>query len=126
YWRNEAYLGFGPGAHSSLEGRRWAAIKPVPAYIERVNRGESVLDFVEEIDERLAMGETMMLGLRLVHEGVAFERFQQRHGRSMLDVFGDEIADLERMGLLERLPDRVRLTRPARLLGNQVFVHFLP
>ena len=126
YWRNEAYLGFGPGAHSSLEGRRWAAIKPVPAYIERVNSGESVLDFVEETDKRLAMGETMMLGLRLVHEGVAFERFQQRHGRSMLDVFGDEIADLERMGLLERLPDRVRLTRPARLLGNQVFVHFLP
>ncbi|MEZ4768208.1 MAG: radical SAM family heme chaperone HemW [Caldilineales bacterium] len=126
YWHNEAYLGFGPGAHSSQNGRRWAAIKPVPAYIDRVERGESVLDFVEEIDDRLAMGETMMLGLRLVQEGVAFERFQQRHGQSMLDVFGDEIADLQRLGLLERLPDRVRLTKPARLLGNQVFARFLP
>ena len=126
YWRNETYLGFGPGAHSSQDGRRWAGIKPVPAYIERVNSGESVLDFMEEIDDRLSMGETMMLGLRLVVEGVTFERFQQRHGRSMLDVFGDEIDDLERIGLLERLPDRVRLTKPARLLGDQVFARFLP
>ena len=148
YWRNETYLGFGPGAHSSQDGRRWAGIKPVPAYIERVTSAlagcSTVInhhavaglrpsqlpspwtDFVEEIDGRLSMGETMMLGLRLVVEGVTFQRFQQRHERSMLDVFSDEIADLERLDLLERLPDRVRLTRRARLLGDQVFARFLP
>ena len=148
YWRNETYLGFGPGAHSSQDGRRWAGIKPVPAYIERVTSAvagcSTVInhpavaglrpsqlpspwtDFVEEIDGRLSMGETMMLGLRLVVEGVTFQRFQQRHEWSMLDVFSDEIADLERLGLLERLPDRVRLTRRARLLGDQVFARFLP
>lgn len=126
YWRNEAYLGFGPGAHSSEGGRRWAAMRPVSEYIERINRGESAVDFVEEIDDRLAMGETMMLGLRLVQEGVTFERFQQRHGRSMLEVYGAEIQRLERRGLLEVLPDRVRLTCAARLVGNQVFVAFLP
>lgn len=67
-----------------------------------------------------------MLGLRLVQEGVTFERFQQRHGQTMLDVFGAEIQRLERHGLLEMLPDRVRLTRGARLVGNQVFSAFLP
>lgn len=126
YWRNEAYLGFGPGAHSAESGRRWAAVRSVPGYIERITRGHSTVDFVEEIDERLAMGETMMLGLRLVQEGVTFERFAQRHGRSMLDVFGAEIERLQRLGLLEVLPDRVRLTRAARLVGNQVFAAFLP
>ncbi|MFZ2358768.1 MAG: radical SAM family heme chaperone HemW [Anaerolineae bacterium] len=126
YWRNETYLGFGPGAHSSQDGRRWAAIRPVPEYIERIMLGDSVVDFVEEIDDRLAMAETMMLGLRLVREGVTFQRFQQRHGQSMLDVFGTEIERLERLGLLERLADRVRLTRAARLVGNQVFAAFLP
>jgi oxygen-independent coproporphyrinogen III oxidase len=126
YWRNGTYLGFGPGAHSSEDGRRWAAIRAVPEYIERVSQGKDVVDFVEEIDERLAMGETMMLGLRLVQEGVTFQRFQQQHGRSMLEVFGVEIERLKRLGLLERLPDRVRLTRDARLVGNQVFAAFLP
>jgi coproporphyrinogen III oxidase-like Fe-S oxidoreductase len=146
YWRNEAYLGFGPGAHSSEDGRRWATIRLVPAYIAQINSIPAVadnhsgavaglrpshalpawVDFVEEIDERLAMGETMMLGLRLVEEGVTFERFEQRHGRSMREVFEDEIERLERLGLLERLSDRVRLTREARLVGNQVFAAFLP
>ncbi len=126
YWRNEVYLGFGPGAHSSEGGQRWAIIRSVPDYIEHVQRAASTVDFVEDIDDRLAMGETMMLGLRLVREGVTFERFEQRHGRSMLDEFGAEIMRLERLGLLEMLPDRVRLTRNARLLGNVVFAAFLP
>jgi hypothetical protein len=33
---------------------------------------------------------------------------------------------LGRLGLLERLSDRVRLTQDARLVGNQVFAAFLP
>jgi coproporphyrinogen III oxidase-like Fe-S oxidoreductase len=71
------------------------------------------------------MAETMMLGLRLVREGVCFEGFEQRHGRSLLEVFGPEVARLEQQGLLERLPDRVRLTQGARLVANQVFLAFL-
>lgn len=122
YWRNQTYLGFGPGAHSSEHSRRWATIRPVPEYIAQDKR----IDFVEEIDSPLAMGETMMLGLRLVREGVTFERFQQRHGRPMQEIFGAEIERLARRGLLEQLPDRVRLTRQARLVGNQVFAAFLP
>lgn len=139
YWRNQTYLGFGPGAHSSEHSRRWATIRPVPEYIAQINPPTAVAglrpshaapppwtDFVEEIDSSLAMGETMMLGLRLVREGVTFERFQQRHGRPMQEIFGAEIERLARRGLLEQLPDRVRLTRQARLVGNQVFAAFLP
>ena len=161
YWRNQTYLGFGPGAHSSEASRRWATIRPVPEYIAQINPPAAVAspqpglsgavaglrpspsdavaglrpshaapppwtDFVEEIDSPLAMGETMMLGLRLVREGVTFERFQQRHGRPMQEIFGAEIERLARRGLLEQLPDRVRLTRQARLVGNQVFAAFLP
>lgn len=150
YWRNQTYLGFGPGAHSSEHSRRWATIRPVPEYIAQINPPTAVAglrpspsdavagprpshaapppwtDFVEEIDSPLAMGETMMLGLRLVREGVTFDRFQQRHGRPMQEIFGAEIERLARRGLLEQLPDRVRLTRQARLVGNQVFAVFLP
>ncbi|MBE2236040.1 MAG: radical SAM family heme chaperone HemW, partial [Anaerolinea sp.] len=37
YWRNQTYLGFGPGAHSSEASRRWATIRPVPEYIAQIN-----------------------------------------------------------------------------------------
>ncbi len=71
------------------------------------------------------MGETMMLGLRLVQEGVTDARFRGGFGVGPEDAFGAEIAGLSARGLLERLPDRVRLTPQGRLLGNQVFAEFL-
>jgi oxygen-independent coproporphyrinogen III oxidase len=126
YWRHEPYLGFGPGAHSFDGSRRWWNVRPVPQYIQRMSAGESPERDGESIDERLAMGEFMMLGLRLVRAGVTAERFQSRFGVSLDDVFDKEIGGLVERGLLERLPDRVRLTPQGRLLGNQVFAEFLP
>jgi oxygen-independent coproporphyrinogen-3 oxidase len=134
YWRNEAYLGVGTGAHSSLEGQRWHNVLSPQDYVARMAEGRvsgmiwesPVVAGVEPIDEDLAMGETMMLGLRLLAEGVPLARFAARFGRSLLDVYEDELAALQAEGLLRRLPDRVRLTQRGRLLGNQVFVRFLP
>lgn len=131
YWRHEPYLGFGPGAHSYVTvardaGRRWWNVRPVPQYIQRVRAGQSPERGREEIDERLAMGEFMMLGLRLVREGVAAARFAARFGRPLEEVFGSEISALTERRLLERVDGRVRLTSEGRLLGNQVFSEFLP
>ena len=126
YWRHEPYLGFGAGAHSFAEERRWWNVRPVPEYIRRIEAGQTPESEGEAIDRRLAMGEMLMLGLRLVQEGVEDTRFRARFGAGLDEAFGAEIAELIRRGLLERLPDRVRLTPEGRLLGNQVFAEFLP
>jgi len=141
YWRNQEYIGVGPGAHSHMRlpfahpratpsadaaGLRWSNRKPVPGYIAQVQAGETVVDFWEEIDGRTAMGETMMLGLRLVGEGVSRTRFQQRHGVEMDDIFADELARLRSQGMLISDGVTVRLTERGLMLGNQVFAAFLP
>ncbi len=139
YWRNQEYLGIGPGAHSHLalsaleiadqtamDERRWGNRKPVPSYVKRIQRGESVEEFSEEIGPRLAMGETMMLGLRLLQEGVAFDRFFARHGLDLRDFFAKELAQLEAWGLIALDERRVRLAPRGILVGNQVFSYFLP
>ncbi len=128
YWRRESYLGFGAGAHSFDRGaeRRWWNVRSVPEYIRRVEAGRSPEHEGEAIDRPLAMGEKMMLGLRLVQEGVGDAAFREQFGVGPEEVFGHEIARLAQRGLLERLPDRVRLTPRGRLLGNQVFAEFLP
>jgi oxygen-independent coproporphyrinogen-3 oxidase len=126
YWRREPYLGFGAGAHSFEAERRWWNVRPAAAYIQRITAGESPEEGSETIGRRLAMGETMMLGLRLTAEGVSDARFRERFGVELEEAFGREIRRLVARGLLERLPDRVRLTRQGRLLGNQVFAEFLP
>jgi oxygen-independent coproporphyrinogen-3 oxidase len=126
YWRDEGYLGFGAGAHSYGDGHRWWNVRPIPHYIRRVSEGQSPAAGSETIDRALEMGETMMLGLRLAIEGVSEERFHSRFGITLDEAFGEEIAELAERRLIERLPDRVRLTVQGRLLGNQVFARFLP
>jgi oxygen-independent coproporphyrinogen-3 oxidase len=150
YWRNADYLGIGPGAHSHLrfrgddtavahalgsdeatnggEGRelRWGNRKPVGGYIKRAAAGAALAEFQETIDGRLAMGETMMLGLRLLREGVSSERFAALHGQPLEAVFAAELGRLARRGWLTWEAGCARLTPAGLLLGNQVFAEFLP
>ena len=78
----------------------------------------------ETLDRRTAMGEVLMLGLRLLEEGVTDTRFRARFGVELAEAFGPQIVGLVDRGLLARLPDRIRLTSQGRLLGNQVFAEF--
>ncbi len=126
YWRNGVYLGFGPGAHSSDAGRRWSVVRSVEDYIRAVETSTTLVDYQEEIPEPLAMGETMMLGLRLVEVGVDRSSFRQRFGEDVTEIYPDELERLQATGLLEITPERVRLTPHAKLLGNEVFAAFLP
>jgi oxygen-independent coproporphyrinogen-3 oxidase len=126
YWRNEPYLGLGAGAHSWLGGRRWANVSAPAGYVARLAGGLHPLETEETIDPALEMGETMMMGLRLVNEGIEFERFQERFGEDLRDRFQTELADLAELGLIAIDQQRVRLTPRGQLLGNQVFLQFLP
>jgi oxygen-independent coproporphyrinogen-3 oxidase len=126
YWRNGSYLGFGAGAHSSFDGSRFWNVRRPDAYVERIMEDASPKAGSEQIGVGLAMGETMMLGLRLIREGVADADFQRRFDRSLSGAFGREMSDLQHLGLLIRQPDRVRLSPRGGLLGNLVFARFLP
>ena len=126
YWRNEPYLGLGAGAHSWLGGRRWSNTALPARYMEQVLGGEPYVETEEVIDPELEMGETMMLGLRLLEEGVSYERFRERFGLDLEQRYAGPLADLKQLGLLESDGERVTLTGRGRLLGNQVFLRFLP
>ena len=147
YWRNEEYLGIGSGAHSFLGGCRFAEERSPRRYVGRVRElgteggwgrlpvesgeemaaaltGRGPVSDIEVISEAVEMGETMMMGLRLM-EGVSGEGFRGRFGRTLESVFGDDLKELEGLGLLEEVGDRWRLTRPGKLLGNEVFQRFV-
>ena len=74
------------------------------------------------------MAETMMMGLRLVEEGISGQDFQARFGTGLDEVFGPQITRLSGLGLLEHTEGKrkaIRLTPRGRLLGNQVFMEFV-
>lgn len=134
YWLNRPYLGFGAGAHGAACGLRYWNVDPIPRYLERLSDpsarparfplSPAVAGF-EVIDRQLAMSETMILGLRLVADGVSRSDFARRFGRSLESVFGPTIEQLAQAGLLASEGDRLRLTARAYLVSNRVFAHFL-
>ena len=136
YWRNQPYLGIGPGAHSYLNGYRFSNLRSPRRYIQLAGALTSakvypaalqeygMLDMVETIDERLEMAETMMLGLRL-SEGISQGAFLRRFGASLVETYGPQIDELLGLELVAWQEDRLVLTSRGRLLGNEVFQRFL-
>ncbi len=125
YWHNEPYLGFGAGAHSFFGGERfWNVASPIE-YIQRIERGDSVVAGRETITRELEMAETLILGLRL-NAGVAFADFYARFGEDARARYARQFEEARALGLLEVTEERVRLTRRGRLLSNQVFWRLLP
>ncbi len=113
-------------SRSRTTWQRWANLPKPRDYIAALEQGQRPIDGeVEGIDCALERAETMIMGLRLLHEGVPAERFRRRFGISLEEAYEQQIEGLVARGLLERLPDRLRLTAKGHLLGNQVFVEFL-
>lgn len=125
YWRNGDYLGIGAGAYGHVAGTRVMNHMLPRTYIEAIGSGAGHAANIERIEPRVAMGETMMLGLRLLHEGVGDLEFAARHQVGLTEMFGDGITQSVTEGLLERLPDRVRLTPRGLMLANDVCARFL-
>jgi len=126
YWKNGSYLGLGAGAHGYV-GHVRSSNERLPArYIKLVQEGRLPVVSQETIDSRTEMTETMMLGLRLLEEGVSAAAFAARHGCSLEDIFGREIRLLSERGLVEWQGERVRVRRPHWLLINEIAVWFVP
>ncbi|MFC4599323.1 radical SAM family heme chaperone HemW [Cohnella hongkongensis] len=126
YWRNEPYYGLGAGAHGYALGRRHINIKGVQPYIDAAANGLPRLE-TSEVSADEAMGDFMMVGLRL-REGVTQEDFGRQFGGADLEeTFGQELSRLVKQGLLERTGSArgYRLTRQGVLLGNEVFGAFV-
>ncbi|HNR46799.1 MAG TPA: radical SAM family heme chaperone HemW [Anaerolineaceae bacterium] len=137
YWRNLPYLGFGAGAHGSAAGWRTANLASIPAYLNALTASPEWPAYPfslanaerNPIDRWTEVQETLMVGLRLTHEGVSLKGFANRFGVDLIALFGATIDRLQAQGLLEwaelKSGKALRLTSHGCLLGNQVFAAFI-
>jgi oxygen-independent coproporphyrinogen-3 oxidase len=132
YWRNHPYLGFGAGAHGCAVGWRYSNVLSPRLYIERMRlSAPAEPPCSPAVAERTQVGpgtemdETMLLGFRLTGEGIGPDRFMERFGEDPRQRYASRLLPLEADGLIERRPDRLRLTERGRLLGNMVFQAFV-
>jgi oxygen-independent coproporphyrinogen-3 oxidase len=135
YWHCREYLGLGAGAHSYLNGVRFAVAAAPSIYLtlvqqswEEAREGAAKMRQVvsgETVTKELAISDALILGLRL-NDGVSATAFRERFGVELDAAIGDRLADPLEAGLLERTGDRLRLTPRGRLLSNEVFTRLLP
>jgi oxygen-independent coproporphyrinogen III oxidase len=120
YWRREAYLGFGAGAHSFDGEWRWANAHDIAEYVAAIEQGRLPVDAPEQVTRAQALEEEMFLGLRQL-DGIDLPRIEQEYGVAL----APRIEELRAQGLVLREGPLVRLA-PGRLtVSNEVFVALL-
>lgn len=124
YWSAGDYLGFGAGAHSHVDGRRWWATRLPRDFIAAVDEERSTEAGSETLDPDARAGEALMLGLRL-RSGVDMREFALRFGDSPIDARAGEIHRLIGRGLLEQQDGRLRVSSRGTLLANDILCRLL-
>ena len=136
YWNNEAYVGFGVAAHSSMPdgwasgadktGDTWlraANVEDIPVYEKRLRRNKLPTAETIKLYASEQMFESVMLGLRKV-EGVDRAAFQARFGVAVDDVFANAIAEVSLADLWEDCATHLRLNPRGMDMLNSVLVSF--
>src|SRR5438874_1875975 len=97
YWRREAYLGFGAGAHSFSGTARWANAHDAADYVTALEGGRLPVEQRETLTAESALEEELFLGLRQL-EGIDVARIERGYGVTVMGRFGP----LTSAGLVER------------------------
>jgi oxygen-independent coproporphyrinogen-3 oxidase len=130
YWRHENYMGFGPAAHSfrlapdSRSGHRWWNVADLPAYVERLGRGEPPDAGEERLGPAELLAERIFLGLR--DGGLDVGDLRRRLGYDLLVERGELIRELLGEGRLERDGDLLRLTRTGYPVCDEIAERLTP
>ncbi len=109
YWLREPYYGFGAGAHSFYNGKRFSNILSIEEYIKADKKIKEAI----EISKEEAENERFMLGFRILT------------GFDTKGNFEEKIKELENKGLVETFGTNAKLTKKGEDLANLVFMEFV-
>ena len=123
YWKQVEYYGFGAGASSYLDEKRYTNVSDIRKYINQVNEGKDVkiLEEVQNFESKL--NEYMMLGLRII-DGVNIQEVNEKFKVDVLEIYKERLEKLENMGLI-KIDENIALTKKGLDLANIVWEEFV-
>ncbi len=124
YWRYEDFVGFGAGAYSCVNGKRWFHVSGISEYCKAVEQRHSAMEeeFLLSIQEQ--MSEFCFLGLRMA-EGISEEKFSARFQRSIADVFGRVLEKNLKRKTMEYQDGRYRIAPDFLYVSNAILADFV-
>ena len=124
YWENKNTLGLGAGASSYMNGTRFKNINLPAHYIRQVKEKKIAVEHSETLELRQAMGETIMLGLRLL-QGISIHQFEKRFQISFIKLFRNIISALKEKELVIIEKDYLRLSQKGLFWADSVILEFI-
>ena len=121
YWTRGAYVGFGLGASSMVEDKRWSNITDMEEYLKSQSTKKEA---IQQLSKAECMEEYMFLGLRRM-QGVSKRSFFKLYGKSIEEIYGSVIRKWMEKGLLDEKGDFIRLTDKGIDVSNVILSDFL-
>lgn len=116
YWTMEDYMGFGPGAHSCVNGVRYSYIRDLDGYIDAVKGDKMIIDEYEKTVPVQRAAEYLMLGMRTT-QGVSEKGYHKIY-RSDWAPIEEAFRLFESKGWAKKNGDSWRLTASGFLVSN--------
>jgi len=124
YWQGGSWRGFGCGAHSTVDGRRWKNVAGTGDYVERLRQSGSVAVDVEELSPQARVEEALFTGLRLA-AGINRRNFLTKYGVEPWSAYGQALEPYVSEGLMWADEDTFGLTRRGMLIANEILTTFV-
>lgn len=121
YWQAASVLALGVGAHGYWQNRRYANSDHLKTYYQNCQSQDWSWENTPAQPRQDAAAERVILGLRLLQEGVNNRVFGQEFGTSLQAAYPKELPKLLDQGLLCWRGEHLCLPAEAVLLSNEVF-----
>ena len=116
YWRLDDYMGFGPGAHSCVDGLRYSYVRDLDKYIDGIFGNSDIIDEYEKTDRLDRAAEYIMLGMRTVR-GISKDEYNAVY-RSGFDRIEYLLSEYAKKGWTNLKGQRWSFTSSGFLLSN--------
>ena len=125
-WNQKEYIGFGAGAYSYLNKKRFGNISNLEKYIQNCNSNnfEKNVILEEAQDKNQQMNEYMILGLRKI-DGISIQKFEEKFNENPILLFRKELQKLYENKLLTIDGDIIKLSNKGLDLANIVWEEFV-
>ena len=118
YWQGIAYLGCGPSAHSyNTYSREWNE-PSLKDYIHALKQGKRLFQS-ELLDNKTRYNEYVMTALR-TQRGASADEIAAQFGKELQQYFLTNMTPYLTAGKLQRVNDRVRLTREGLFVSDGI------
>lgn len=124
YWSGTDYLGLGLGASSLIKGNRFRMESDLEKFCQGALEENNLERDKMELTRREQMEEFMFLGLRKI-EGIDENEFYNRFQVTMEEVYGSVLKKLTDEKLIEKMKNKIFLTKYGIDVSNIVLSEFL-